>query len=259
MEGERAAPSADKLAPNPHLESVLSTPTPLERYAPRPKQLLALLLCNALQLFHALLVVGLVALPWGPLGCRIAAALLALYLLPPLLVRLALAVSPLRAGRLGMDDPAYMTWWLTINLQMVFNRIPWLEELLRLVPALYSAWLRLYGSRIGKHTYWAAGTRILDRSFLDIGDGVILGAGTIIAPHLVVRNDDGVMQLALGRVRIGDGAVIGGFSALAAGTIIPPGECTRAYLLSPPFTTWKDGRRVDRDNLASAAGAGGEE
>jgi hypothetical protein len=233
----------------------------LKRFALTPTQQLLLLLCNAIQGVHALLLVALVALPWAPLPWRIIAAVAALYLLPPLLVRLSSRALPLREGRIPVGDPAYMTWWLLINLQMIFNRLPWLEELLRLFPALYSNWLRLYGSRIGRFTYWAAGTRILDRSMLEIGDGVILGAGTQLAPHLVVRNDEGIVELALGRVIIGDGAVIGGFSALAAGTIITAGEHTRAYLLSPPFTTWKGGKRIDKDNLTSrhqAAAAGDE-
>ncbi len=225
----------------------------LERFAPKPAQLMLLLLGNAIQLFHVAGVLALLLVPWSSWAWRVPSSLAALYLLPPLLVRLAQAIAPLQEGRLRPGEPGYMRWWLQINLQMVFNRLPWLEEVLRLVPALYSAWLRLYGSRIGKHTYWAAGTRILDRSLLEIGDGVILGAGTVIAPHLVLRGDDGQLQLAVGPVRIGDRAIVGGFSALAAGTVVPADECTRAYLLSPPFTTWRDGKRVDRDNLRSAS------
>jgi hypothetical protein len=228
----------------------------MQRFAPSPGQLLLLLLGNALQSVHAALVLGLLLVPWAPLPWRALAGLVALYLLPPLLVRCCEALAPVGEGRLLPGEPGYMRWWLQINLQMVFNRIPWLEELLRLVPTLYSTWLRLFGSRVGKHTYWAAGTRILDRSMLEIGDGVILGAGTVIAPHLVVRGEDGRLQLALGRVRIGDRAIIGGFSALAAGTVIPADECTRAYLMSPPFTTWRGGKRVDRDNLGKAEAPG---
>ena len=222
----------------------------LNRYAFTPKQQLMLLLCNAIQFVHLAAVLAVLVVPWAPLPCRVPAGLAVLYLLPPLLVRLAVAVFPMREGRITPDEPSYMTWWLVINLQMIFNRLPWLDELLRVVPALYSAWLRMYGSRVGRFTYWAAGTRILDRSLLDIGDGVVLGAGTTLSPHLVVRDDDGVMQLNLGRVVIEDRAVIGGFSALGAGTRITADECTRAFLMSPPFTTWRGGKRISRDNLA---------
>jgi len=45
-------------------------------------------------------------------------------------------------------------------------------------------------------------------------------------------------------VRIGDGASIGGYSLLTAGTEISPGESTRAFLISPPFSKWKDGKRI---------------
>jgi acetyltransferase-like isoleucine patch superfamily enzyme len=168
------------------------------------------------------------------------------------LVRAVLTTSALQEGRFKLSEPAYFTWWLLVNLQMVFNRFPALEEALRLVPTLYSNWLRLFGARIGRFTYWAAGTRILDRSFLDIGDGVVFGAGTCISPHLVVRNRAGEPELCLARVKIGDRAIIGGYSTLAAGTEIAADECTRACLLSPPFSTWAGGRRVSKANDADA-------
>jgi hypothetical protein len=218
----------------------------LRNYRFTKRQQLLLLLCNYIQLVHAALVVCLLVLPWTALPWRLLSALAALYLLPPILVRLVTLTCPLREGRIRLSEPAYFTWWALVNLQMLFNRFPALEEALRLIPTLYSLWLRLFGSRIGRFTYWAAGTRILDRSFLDIGDGVVFGAGTRIAPHLVVRDPEGAMELHLGRIRIGHRAIIGGYSVLAAGTRIAADECTRAFLVSPSFSSWEGGRRVDK-------------
>ena len=121
-----------------------------------------------------------------------------------------------------------------------------LEETLRLIPGLYSLWLRGWGSRIGKLTYWAPRTVILDRGFLDLGDHVILGAGVRLNPHVIERDPEPTLRLA--PIKIGDGAMIGGYSLLTAGTEIAAGEATRAFLISPPFSRWKNGSRI-RDPL----------
>ncbi|HUJ71965.1 MAG TPA: hypothetical protein VLZ30_06955 [Verrucomicrobiae bacterium] len=93
-------------------------------------------------------------------------------------------------------------------------------------------------------TYWAAGLRVLDRSFLHIGDDVVFGAAVRLNPHVLARNAEGKLELILATVRIGDRAVIGGYSLLTAGSEVAADECTRALLLSPPFSRWQDGRRV---------------
>lgn len=167
-----------------------------------------------------------------------------LFLLPPLLARLVRAVSPIRQNRVAVGTPAFFSWWTLFSLQVLFCRLPFLEELIRLVPGVYSLWLRLWGSRIGRLTYWAAGTRILDRSYLQIGDDVVLGAGVRLNPHVLTRGPQGELELILAPIAIGDRAMIGGYSLLTAGTTIAPGECTRTMLLSPPFSSWANGTRT---------------
>jgi hypothetical protein len=137
-----------------------------------------------------------------------------------------------------------MVWWALFCLQTLYCRFPILEELLRSVPGLYSQWLRLWGARIGRFTYWAAGTAILDRPFLDIGDDVIFGAGVRLNPHVIEQNESGQHELVLATVKIGDGAMIGGYSLLTSGTEIGAGESPHAFLLCPPYTQWKNGRRI---------------
>jgi hypothetical protein len=61
---------------------------------------------------------------------------------------------------------------------------------------------------------------------------------------VLVRNANGELELILAPVKIGARAIVGGYSLLTAGTEIMPGECLQALLVSPPFTRWKDGRRV---------------
>jgi acetyltransferase-like isoleucine patch superfamily enzyme len=113
---------------------------------------------------------------------------------------------------------------------------------------VYSNWLRLWGSRIGRLTYWSPGMVVLDREYLDLGDDVVFGAGVRLNGHVILRNKERRLELAVAPIKIGSGAAVGGYSLLTAGTEIPPGESTRAYLLSPPFTVWRDGKRVRGDN-----------
>ena len=189
-------------------------------------------------------MVGAVGLsPWGPWGVRLAAALAVLYLLPPLLARSILWISPLDGPRHPVGSRGYMTWWLLLTLQTVFCRFPALDEALRMVPALYSAWLRLWGSRVGRLTYWAPGLQVYDRSFLEVGDDVIFGAGVVLSSHLVMREKDQSMDLVVAPIRIGHRALIGGFSAIAGGTRVASDEAPRAFSHFPPFTDWKDGKR----------------
>lgn len=205
-----------------------------------------MLLINALPLCHCLLVALILIQPGAAWLTRLTSAFVALYLLPPVAARCILHRRPIPAGRIAIGSKEFLCWWITFQLQGVFCRITFLEELLRLVPGLYSLWLRLWGSRVGRLVYWSPGTAITDRSFLDIGDDVVLGASVRLNAHVLAKNQKGGMDLVLAPVKIGDRAVIGGYSLLTAGTEVSPGEVTHAVMLSPPFSLWKDGRRVKK-------------
>lgn len=203
---------------------------------------------NFIPAADALATIFLLVVPYTKLSARIGIAAAWLYLLPPLAARFVLCVSPIREGRIQLGTRSFFSWWTSFQLQVIFCRFPALEELLRLVPGLYSQWLRLWGANIGRFTYWSAGTLVTDRSFLAIGDDVVFGAGVRLNAHVLARDKDGRMELLLARVTIGDGAIIGGYSLLTAGTEISAGEATRAFLVSPPFSVWKDGKRIRTAN-----------
>src|SRR4051794_37591076 len=101
-----------------------------------------MILAGCLPLLHVAGVVTLatLAVRRGDPGLAALAAAV-LYLVPPLLVRLATAGRPLPEGRVDLASAAFLRWWVTSQCQTVFARLPFLEEALRLVPALYSAWL----------------------------------------------------------------------------------------------------------------------
>src|SRR5205085_8003532 len=110
-----------------------------------------------------------------------------LLLVPPIVVRLCGRVES--REDVSSESPAFLRWWFTAQWQVIFNRLPWIEEMIRLVPGLYSTWLRLWGARVGKFVYWTPGLRILDRSFVDVGGRVVFGVGVRLNPHILMPND----------------------------------------------------------------------
>ena len=181
------------------------------------------------------------------------AAVAWLLVAPPLVVRLTLLIRPLPRGDIPLDSAEFLRWWFTSQWQVIFNRLPWIEEMIRLVPGLYSTWLRLWGARVGPFVYWTPGLRILDRPLVDIGGRVVFGVGVRINPHIIMPDDVGALVLRLGTVRIGDDAMIGGYSILFAGCWIAPGEATPGKREHRPFTGWKNGRRFnDRPHEAQS-------
>jgi hypothetical protein len=193
---------------------------------------LTMLVLNFIPFIHAALTLACFLTPYPWL------APVVLYLVPLIpgrLLRESLRASP---AEISVGSPEFIRWWACFQCQVLFLRFPALEEVLRLVPGVYSWWLRMWGSQIGKLTYWAPQTIILDRGFLEIGDQVVFGAGVRLNPHVMNRD------LCLAAVKIGDSAMIGGYSLLTAGTEIAAGEVTRAFLISPPFSFWKDGKRT---------------
>lgn len=164
-------------------------------------------------------------------------ALCFLYLLPPLLARLVLRLFGRPLGTYPVNSREFLVWWTLACLQSIFLRFPGLEEAMRMVPLLYSTWLRLWGGKVGRLVYWAPGTTVLDRSYLEIGDKVVFGMGVRINPHLVSQQ-----QLTIAPVRVGTGAQVGGYSLLMAGSEIGPGENSLATLEMRPFSRFVGGK-----------------
>ena len=135
----------------------------------------------------------------------------------------------------------HCVWWFTFCTQTLFLRFPFLEEVLRTVPALYSLWLRLWGSKIGKLVYWTPGTTVLDRSFLRFGDHVSLGLGSLLGTHLHVGD-----EFLIAPIELEDGVAIGAHAMIGPGVTVKAGEATKALFLAPPFSVWKDGRRIEK-------------
>lgn len=173
----------------------------------------------------ALVAAALTCAGWG-LVARAPWALLALtgvlYLAPVLLFRIHQIFWPLERGGSRLLGRKYSPWWGAHQLQLLYIALPQLEALLRLVPGLYSAWLRLWGSRIGKSVHWTPRVEITDRSLLDIGDRVVFGHHVILYGH-VIRPMRENLLLYVDRVSIGRGAFIGAHTVIAPGSTIADG------------------------------------
>ena len=209
-----------------------------------PLRKVAMLLFN---MIPALQVASFIAfiylLPQTPI-IKLTLATTLLMLLPPLTSLIVLRLSNIKNKTIIIGSNDYLIWWFLLCQQTLFSRLSFLEECIRMIPGLYSLWLRLWGSQVGSLTYWAPGTRIFDRGFLNIGNNVILGAGTRLSPHVIIKDDSGNFILHLDTITIEDNSVIGGYSLLTAGTRILKGSATRAFTISPPNSIWKDSKRV---------------
>jgi acetyltransferase-like isoleucine patch superfamily enzyme len=214
-----------------------------------------------------------------------------LLIVPPIVVRVILTIRPLPRGEIAVGSSPFLVWWLTSQWQIIFNRLPWIEEIIRLVPGFYAVWLRLWGARVGKLVYWTPGLRILDRSLLDVGDRVVFGVGVKIAPHIIMPGREGPGREGPGRegpgregpgregpdregpgregpnregrhvllvapVRIGSDVLVGAYSILLAGSWIAPGEASPGRRELPPNTGWVNGRRVESGDEAREAANG---
>ena len=201
---------------------------------------------NYFTFFLLILVsITLIVLPYD-LESRVVLSLTIIYLLPPLLARVALLLFPIKNSHIPFGSTEFMTWWFLSSIQTIYSRFVFLEELLRSVPSVYSLWLRLWGSKIGKMTYWSPHITVIDRSFLDIGDFVSFGMGVKLNPHVISKNNEGERELVLASIVIGDNVLLGGYSLLTAGTEIYANESTNSFLRSPPFSTWQDNKRVKK-------------
>ncbi len=212
-----------------------------------PRQKLLLLLINAWPLAHLAGVMVLAVLPpWSGWWRGLAAGTWTL-LAPPLLCRQVIGTG-LPVGTAKIPSSPFFRWWISWQLQMLFNRLPWIEELMRLVPGLYSFWLRLWGARVGRLTLWSPGVRIFDRPLLQIGDDVVLGMDARLAGHFGGLDAQGGVTLVLGPVSLGDRTTLGGGAMLAPGCTVEADQATEALFFGAPFTRWRHGQRVDEDD-----------
>lgn len=144
-----------------------------------------------------------------------------LYILPLLTYHLHNHFYPLTEGASLISGKFYCPWWGAHHIQLIYGVFPILEVILRLFPGLFSLWLRLWGSKIGKNVYWTPVVFIADRALLEIGDNVILGHGLSFTSHLINPRAKGLI-LYIRKIIIGENSFIGARASFGPGAIIPP-------------------------------------
>jgi len=179
---------------------------------------------------------------------RIGAALAWIYILPPLAGRIAMALFGAPAGEgLSQEARAYKVWWFLTQLQVLFNRFGFLEELLRMVPGLYALWLNAWGARVSPVVYWGPGAVVADRQSVRVGPGAVVGTRAVLAGHLAVKDAHGAFRVTLAPVEIGAGVLIGAYAGIGPGCRVAAGEEVPAAAFLRPFTQWAGRRRVKAD------------
>jgi hypothetical protein len=153
------------------------------------------------------------------------AILLTLYGLPVLVYRLHQWVYPVQEGISYLQDKTYSPWWGSHQIQALYIAVPALEAVLRLIPGVFSLWLRLWGAKIGDHVYWTPGLEIADRGLLEIGDRVVIGHRVGLYAHVIKPRKQNLM-LYVKTIKIGSDAFIGAGSILGPGVEVAAG----AYL-----------------------------
>lgn len=146
-----------------------------------------------------------------------------LYLVPPLLGRAIQMLLGRPVGTFTQNQRGYRVWWVLTQLQTPYNRLPILEELLRLVPGLYPAWMALWGGRVSAFAYVAPGVVITDRYLVRVERKAALGFRTTLAGHIVVRESDGRWKLVAAEPVVEELALTGGDSGLGPGAVVRRG------------------------------------
>ena len=174
---------------------------------------------------------------------RVIYALTVIYLVPPLITRLVLIIPYKKKEVYKLSDRYFYIWWATAQLQAVYMRFPFLEEILRLIPGVYSMWLRLWGAKIGSFVYWSPQVLILDRPFIKIGSKVIVGFGYSTTAHHMNLNDDLEFELIIAAPTVEDNAILGGRSSMGPGSLVTEGDLLPTHLKLAPFYKFSKGKK----------------
>ncbi len=139
-----------------------------------------------------------------------------LYVFPLLIYRIHHYFYPIKPGISYLVGGDYSPWWGTHQIQLIYSTFPTLERVLHLIPGLFSLWLRLWGSSIGKNIYWTPSIHILDRGLLIIGDRVVFGHQVTLVSHSIKPKRNNLMLYV-------DDITIGNDVFISAGVGIGPG------------------------------------
>ncbi len=146
------------------------------------------------------------------------------YVLPVALYRALHRFTPVTEGKSYIGDRGWSPWLVGFRLQSIYIHFPFFESALKLFPPIYSAWIRLWGSQVGKRVYWSPTMEILDRGMIEVGDGVFFGHRITVISHVIVIAKNGRRLLFVEKCKFGAHSMIGAGSQFGPGTSISPGD-----------------------------------
>lgn len=212
------------------------TATPAEITAERPDGFSLAL--NGLPLALILTGLGLASsVSHGPIGFG-GVFLAWLYLAPPALGRLVTGLFGAPQGTFAMADRGYRVWWTMTQLQMPFNRLPMLDEALRLVPGLYALWIAAWGGSLSPFAFVGPGVVITDRHMAAVGRGALLGAKSKLVGHMALRDEAGRWRVVVAGPVVEADAVVGGEAGMGPGARLSAGALLPAGRRLAPFAVW---------------------
>lgn len=150
------------------------------------------------------------------------ALIFAIYGLPLLTYRIHQYFYPVKEGVSYLCGQEYSPWWGSHQIQWIYIAFSGWEKILRLIPGLFSVWLRLWGAKIGQGVYWNPEVEITDRGLLEVGDRAIIGHRVGIYAHVIKpKNND--LMLYVKKVKIGNHVFLGSASRLGPGVTLKDG------------------------------------
>lgn len=158
-----------------------------------------------------------------------------IYLFPLAVYHLHQMIVPIVEGESSIIG-SYSPWYGTHMIQLVFIGFPSCERFLRLFPGVFSVWLRLWGSKVGKSVYYTPHLELSDRGLLEIGHGCVFGYNVKIAGHYISPSKEKGLKLYVRKVVIEDGGFVGAASRLAPGVRVKAGALVKAAVDVYPDT-----------------------
>jgi hypothetical protein len=142
-----------------------------------------------------------------------------LYAFPVFVYRIHHHFYPIQEGISYLCGTEYSPWWGSHQIQVIYITFPFLEAALRLIPGVFSLWLRLWGSKVGQNVYWTPQLEIADRGLLEIGDRVVFGHAVGMSSHVIKPKKNDLM-LYVKKIRIGNDVFLGAKSGFSPGVTI---------------------------------------
>jgi len=161
----------------------------------------------------------------GPL--TLALIPLTIYLFPLVCFHVHQWVAPVKEGDSSLVG-SYSPWYGTHMIQTVFIAFPGTERILRLVPGLFSLWLRCWGSKVGRNVYWTPHFEVADRGLLEIGDNVVFGYNVKVACHVISPSREMGLKLYIKKCVMEDRSFLGATASLAPGVLVREGALVKA-------------------------------